>query len=49
MSTVGYGDFSPQTTFGKLFTVVYIFVGIGVFVLLLTQFGRALLALEDDE
>ncbi|TVP86535.1 MAG: two pore domain potassium channel family protein [Alkalicoccus sp.] len=30
LSTVGYGDFSPQTDFGKLFTVVYIFTGIGL-------------------
>lgn len=48
MSTVGYGDLAPVTNFGKLFTVFYIFVGVGVFVLLLTQFARALLSLEDD-
>ena len=49
MSTVGLGDLSPETAFGKLFTVVYIFVGVGVFVLLFTQFARALLKWEDDE
>lgn len=32
IATVGYGDFSPQTVPGKLFTVVYILFGIGVFV-----------------
>ena len=32
VATVGYGDFSPQTTLGKLFTVGYILVGIGLFV-----------------
>lgn len=42
MSTVGLGDFSPATEFGKLFTVFYIFVGVGVFVALFAQFARAL-------
>lgn len=32
LSTVGYGDFSPQTDFGKVFTMVYIFAGIGIIV-----------------
>ena len=27
LSTVGYGDFSPETTAGKIFTVVFIIVG----------------------
>jgi voltage-gated potassium channel Kch len=30
LTTVGLGDLSPQTTIGKLFTVVYIFAGIGI-------------------
>jgi hypothetical protein len=28
MSTVGYGDLAPESTFGKLFTAVYILVGV---------------------
>ena len=32
LSTVGYGDFSPTTTASKLFTVIYIFLGISIFV-----------------
>jgi voltage-gated potassium channel len=42
MSTVGFGDLSPVTDFGKLFTMFYIFVGVGVFVALFAQFARAL-------
>ena len=30
LTTIGYGDFSPQTTIGKLFTILYILIGIGI-------------------
>lgn len=30
LTTVGYGDFAPKTDIGKLFTVFYIFSGVGV-------------------
>lgn len=43
LSTVGYGDLTPHTQIGKLFTVIYIFVGVGVFVALFAQFARALI------
>lgn len=49
LSTVGLGDLSPQTQLGKIFTVVYIFVGVGVFFALFTQFARALLKLDDKD
>jgi len=29
LTTIGYGDFSPQTDAGKLFTVFYILIGLG--------------------
>lgn len=30
LTTVGYGDFAPQTDGGKIFTIFYIIVGIGI-------------------
>ena len=30
LTTIGYGDFSPQSTAGKLFTIAYIVVGVGM-------------------
>lgn len=33
-ATVGYGDFVPQTAWGKVFTIVYLAVGVGLFVAL---------------
>ena len=32
LSTVGYGDFEPTTAVSKIFTIVYIFLGISIFV-----------------
>ncbi len=30
LTTVGYGDFSPHTTLGKLFSMLYILLGLGL-------------------
>ena len=30
LTTIGYGDFSPQTSGGKLFTIFYIIIGVGI-------------------
>ncbi len=30
LTTVGYGDIAPKTTFGKLFTCLYLLVGVAI-------------------
>lgn len=34
VATVGYGDITPQTALGKLFTAVFLVLGVGIFVAL---------------
>ncbi len=43
LATVGYGDFSPRTDAGKVFTIIYILIGIGLLVSLFTQLGQAVI------
>jgi len=40
LATVGYGDFTPKTDAGKLFTMPFIFIGIGMFVYTANTFLR---------
>jgi voltage-gated potassium channel len=36
LTTVGYGDFAPKTDAGKLFTAVYVLVGVGILLAFVT-------------
>lgn len=44
LATVGYGDFSPATDLGKIFTMLYLFLGIGLLIAVFTRLADALLA-----
>lgn len=41
LTTVGYGDLTPTTAAGKLFTVFYIFAGLGIIVGFANAIARA--------
>lgn len=43
LATVGYGDFTPQTDLGKIFTVFYIFMGLGILIGFVTPIGEHLI------
>ncbi|RIA55013.1 potassium channel family protein [Dichotomicrobium thermohalophilum] len=43
LATVGYGDFAPQTVFGKAFTIVYVIIGLGLFVTLVRYVAEGIL------
>ena len=41
LTTVGYGDLAPATAAGKLFTIFYVFTGIGLIVAFLNAVANA--------
>ena len=44
LTTVGFGDFAPQTDLGKGFTIVFILAGIGIIVVFASQVVNAMVA-----
>ena len=40
--TIGYGDLVPKTVPGKIFTMVYIFCGLGIFISAATALAQAI-------
>lgn len=44
IATVGYGDFSPHTALGKLFTIFYVLCGLGLFVATATAIADSIMS-----
>ena len=40
LTTVGYGDLTPHTAFGKLFTTFYVLIGVGIITTFITMMIR---------
>ena len=43
-STVGFGDFSPETDTGKIYTMVYVLVTTGLLLLVLSRVATEMIA-----
>ena len=40
LATVGYGDLTPTSDFSRIFTIIYIFIGLGVLVAFLSSLAK---------
>ena len=43
LATVGYGDYAPHTVAGKLFTVVYVLLGVGILLAFLSTLATGVM------
>lgn len=41
LATIGYGDLAPVTRIGKIFTILYVFAGVGTLGLFLSAVARS--------
>jgi voltage-gated potassium channel len=48
IATVGFGDITPHTDLGKIFTIFYIFAGIGLFTSAVATLARATLRADSS-
>jgi voltage-gated potassium channel Kch len=49
LTTVGYGDIHPTTDASRIFTAIYILVGVGIVIAALTSIGSKYLYTQEKE
>lgn len=49
IATIGYGDLAPQTAPGKIFTIIYVFCGLGIFVTAATAIADSVIRSQRDQ
>ncbi len=49
LTTVGYGDLSPSTDASRIFTSVYILLGVGIVIAALTRIGSQYLSTQEHQ
>ncbi|MEM2131227.1 MAG: potassium channel family protein [Candidatus Woesearchaeota archaeon] len=49
MTTVGYGDFHPQTDLGKIFSIFYLFSAVGIALYGLTMFTTHFVEVREEK
>jgi hypothetical protein len=47
LATVGYGDFTPTTDIGKIFTIFFVLAGVGVLVVFVSEVARQTISRTD--
>lgn len=47
LATIGFGDLTPQTDLGKIFTIIFIFLGMGLLVGILNIVAKKSLPKHD--